>query len=54
MMTLLLLGTGCASSKVVGDAYTDENGYYCLSPETLKTINIAIKNSPDKKIIVVP
>jgi hypothetical protein len=52
MMTFLLSGAGCGTSRVIGKTYTDENGYYCLHPETLKSINVAIKNAPKKKVVV--
>lgn len=52
---LLLSGQGCAtSSKVVGKAYVDENGYYCLHPDTLKTVNVVIKNKPKSRVVVFP
>lgn len=55
VMTMLLLsGAGCGTSRVIGKTYTDENGYYCLSQETLRTINVVIKNSPKKKVVVEP
>lgn len=53
LTTLLLSGTGCASSvKVIGDPYVDNNGNVCFAPETLKSLNIAIQNHPKKKILV--
>lgn len=52
MMMCLLSGAGCGTSRVIGKTYTDENGYYCLHPETLKSINVAIKNAPKKKVVV--
>ena len=53
-MMLLLSGQGCGTSKVLGKTYVDDNGYYCLQPDTLKSINVAIKNAPKKKVIVSP
>ena len=52
MMMLSLFGQGCGTSKVVGKTYIDDNGYYCLHPETLKTINVVIKNSPKKTVVI--
>jgi len=54
LMMLLVSGQGCGTSKVIGKTYIDDNGYYCLSPELLKTINVAIKNAPKKKVRVTP
>lgn len=54
MMMCLLSGAGCGTSRVIGKTYTDENGYYCLSQETLRTINVVIKNAPKKKVVVNP
>lgn len=52
MMMLSLFGQGCGTSKVVGKTYVDDNGYYCLHPETLKTVNVVIKNAPKKKVVI--
>lgn len=54
MTMLLLFGAGCGTSKVVGKTYIDENSYYCMHPDTLKTINVAIKNAPKKKVVIFP